>query len=136
MALFETAESKARKRAAAEAEQRRLAEERRRLDARVRTLLRSRRPETPAPAQGCARRWPRVSGDAVGTAVFRSGSEASCLIRDRGFGGMRIEFSDDLDWSDEFALLIPAFKFAGVVRSVWKSGRARGVEVVRWSETA
>lgn len=136
MALFETAESKARKRAAAEAEERRLAEERRRLDARVRSLLRSRRPATPEPAQGCARRWPRVGGAALGTAVFRSGAEASCLIRDRGFGGMRIEFSGDLEGSDEFALLIPALKFAGVVRSVWKSGCARGVEVVRWSETA
>jgi hypothetical protein len=136
MALFETAESKARKRAAAEAEERRLAEERGRLDARVRTLMRRRRPATPAPAQGCARRWPRIGGGAPGTAVFRSGAEASCLIRDRGFGGMRIEFSDDIDGSDEFALLIPALKFAGVVRCVWKSGRACGVEVVRWSETA
>ena len=133
MVLFETADSKARK--AAEAA-RLAAEQKKRLDRRMEALLRNnRRAETPT-IGGDKRRWARAEGCDAGTARFGFGFETTCRILDCAFGGMRLEFADLRNWPDEFMLAVPSLRFVGVVRSVWQDGCKRGVEVVRWCETA
>lgn len=135
MVLFETAESKSRKAARAAEEARRAADAHRRLDERMRGLLKNNRAAAAPVIAEDKRRWPRNSGFNAATACFGAEWNASCRVQDRGFGGMRVEFSDDRNWPDEFALMIPTLRFFGIVRSVWKNGRTRGVEVVRWRET-
>lgn len=134
MALFETSDSKARKAALAAEEARRAAEEQKRLDGRMRALLKSARAAEAPAAASDKRRWPRNSAFNAAEACFGAAGRAPCSIRDLGFGGMRLEFSDDRDWPDEFALAVPGLRFFGIVRSVWKSGETRGVQVVRWSD--
>lgn len=136
MVLFETAASKAGKAAQAAEEARRAAEERKRLKGRVEALLRNnRKAEAPA-IGGDQRRWERAAGHNAGTARLPFGVEAPCRIQDCAFGGMRLEFADMRSWPDEFVLSVPTLRFLGVVRSVWRDGCERGVEVVRWCETA
>lgn len=136
MALFETRESKARKAALAAEEARKAEADRARLDQRVKLLVKNtRNAEAPATG-GDKRRWPRAPGFNAGTALFENGWEAPCRVYDRGFGGMRVEFSDTRSWPDEFALSVPTLRFFGVVRSVWLKGPVRGVEIIRWRETA
>ncbi len=136
MVLFETAESKARRAAEAAEAARRAAEERRRLEGRMETLLRNnRRAQTPA-IGGDKRRWARAAAYNAGTASFGTELEAPCRIYDCAFGGMRLEFADTRDWPGEFVLSVPTLRFFGVVRSIWQEGCERGVEVVRWCETA
>jgi hypothetical protein len=136
MVLFETAESKARKAAQAAEEARRAAEDRKRLAARMEALLRNnRKAEAPA-IGGDKRRWERAVGYNAGTARFNAGLETTCRVQDCAFGGMRLEFADARSWPDEFILSVPTLRFFGVVRSVWQDGCERGVEVVRWCETA
>lgn len=136
MILFETAKSKARKAALAAETAQRAAEEQKRLAERVQTLLNYNRAAGAPSTSGEKRRWPRAAGFNAGTARFDYGREAPCRVYDCGFGGMRIELSDERVWPDEFALLVPTLRFYGIVRSVWKNGQTRGVEVIRWRETA
>lgn len=135
MALFETAASKARKAAQAAEDARRIEAEKFRLEERMSTLLKNKRAADAPATGGDTRRWPRVAGFNAGTAVFESGFEAPCRVCDRGFGGMRIEFPDTRQWPDEFALSVPTLRFFGIVRSAWRKGHVRGVEIVRWRET-
>ncbi len=136
MALFETAESKARKAAQAAEAARRAAEERKKLEERMEALLRNNRKTATPAIGGDKRRWARANGHNAGTARFRFGQEAPCRVLDCAFGGMRLEFSDARIWPHEFILSVPTLRFFGVVRSVWQDGCERGVEVVRWCETA
>lgn len=136
MALFETPALKTRKAALAAEEARQAAEQRQRLDGRMKALIRNTRKAEAPIMRGDTRRWPRAGGFNAGTALFGGGCATPCRIRDRGFGGMRIEFSDECGWPSEFALSVPTLRFFGIVRSVWKDGQARGVEIVRWRETA
>ncbi len=135
MAFFETAASKARKAAQAAEEARRVEAEKMRLEKRMSALLKNKRAAEAPATGGDTRRWPRAAGFNAGTAIFASGFEAPCRICDRGFGGMRIEFPDEINWPDEFALSVPTLRFFGIVRSAWRRGRERGVEIVRWRET-
>ena len=136
MVLFETKESRARKAAQAAEVARCAAEERKRLERRMEALLRNNRTAEATAIAGDKRRWERAAGHNAGTARFHFGLEAPCRVQDCAFGGMRLEFADMRSWPDQFILSIPTLRFFGVVRSVWQDGCKRGVEVVRWCETA
>jgi hypothetical protein len=135
MSLFDTPGTKARKAALAAEEARRAAEERRLLEARVRALMKTNRAAGGPVTLREKRRWPRSAGFNTGTASFGAGAVACCSVRNRGFGGMQLEFSDDRILPEEFVLAVPTLQFCGIVRCVWNDGRKRGVEVVRWRET-
>jgi hypothetical protein len=135
MPLFGTGGRKARQAELAAEAAERAAAERQRLEKRMKALLKNKRAAAAPATSADLRRWPRAAGFNAGTALFDSGWEAPCRIHDRGFGGMRIEFSDERSWPNEFALSVPTLRFFGIVRSVWKNGQTRGVEVIRWRET-
>ncbi|MDZ7627465.1 MAG: hypothetical protein U5J99_03525 [Parvularculaceae bacterium] len=136
MRLFVSAEVKARKEREAVEEAARVQSMRARAGARI-EALKTRSATAPSRLMDQEqRRWPRTPALNVASAMFDTGGEATVRVLDCSFGGMRVEFLDDRERPNEFALTVPSLRFVGIVKKAWSAGSQAGVEVVRWQEPA
>lgn len=105
-----------------------------RLNGRLSAIERTRRATGEPRAKDNQRAHPRQSALRVAAATFEPGRDVTCKIVDQSFGGLRIEFIEEGDAPEEFALTIPTLRFIGLVRKVWQSEGVVGVAIVQWSD--